>query len=145
DKDWYKIDHLTIGATYTVSASDVSMTSGRVAISLNNADGSRVDINQIGNNTDDFADSSSPTFTFVATSTQYFVSVSAGSADATSTLYATSRYKVQVTQSTQNHAPVANNDSYTTSFNTALTKTAATGVLANDTDLDGNALTVSSY
>jgi len=40
-----------------------------------------------------------------------------------------------------NHAPVANADSYSTSFNTALTRTAATGVLANDTDQDGNTLT----
>src|SRR3954447_19510884 len=43
-----------------------------------------------------------------------------------------------------NHAPVANADSFTTSFNTALTRTAATGVLANDSDQDGNSLTVSS-
>src|SRR5215218_9783815 len=43
-----------------------------------------------------------------------------------------------------NHAPVANADSFTTSFNTVLTRTAATGVLANDSDQDGNSLTVSS-
>src|SRR5207248_11514836 len=40
-----------------------------------------------------------------------------------------------------NHAPVAVNDAYTTPQNTALTKTAATGVLANDTDADADTLT----
>lgn len=39
-----------------------------------------------------------------------------------------------------NQAPVANSDSYSTVANTALT-IAAAGVLANDTDPDGNALT----
>jgi len=43
-----------------------------------------------------------------------------------------------------NHAPVANNDSYSTGFNTALTRTAASGLLANDTDQDGNSLIVAS-
>ena len=38
-------------------------------------------------------------------------------------------------------APVAVNDSYSTARNTPLTKNAAAGVLANDTDADGNALT----
>ena len=37
--------------------------------------------------------------------------------------------------------PVANNDSYNTNENAALTTTAATGVLANDTNADGGALT----
>ena len=41
---------------------------------------------------------------------------------------------------TANHAPVANGDSYTTAEDTVLT-VAAPGVLANDTDADGNALT----
>src|ERR1044072_1236531 len=45
---------------------------------------------------------------------------------------------------TTHHAPVANNDSYSTGFNTALTRTAASGLLVNDTDQDGNSLTVSS-
>src|SRR5439155_22043274 len=39
-----------------------------------------------------------------------------------------------------NHAPVAVNDSYSTNEDTALT-VAAPGVLANDSDVDGNALT----
>jgi hypothetical protein len=43
-----------------------------------------------------------------------------------------------------NHAPVANNDSYSTAENTALT-IGSPGVLANDTDLDGDSLTVASY
>jgi hypothetical protein len=46
------------------------------------------------------------------------------------------------TSGTTNHAPVANNDSYSTAFNTALTVAATAGVLANDTDQDGNSLTV---
>ncbi|MGE5358638.1 MAG: Ig-like domain-containing protein [Bacteroidales bacterium] len=46
---------------------------------------------------------------------------------------------VAVTSSV-NHAPVANDDSYTTPANTPLS-VAASGVLANDTDADGNALT----
>ena len=40
-----------------------------------------------------------------------------------------------------NHAPVANADAYSTAANTALTVNAASGVLANDTDADGDALT----
>ena len=41
-----------------------------------------------------------------------------------------------------NDAPVANTDSYTTNMNTALIVPAATGVLNNDTDIDGDPLTV---
>jgi VCBS repeat-containing protein len=40
-----------------------------------------------------------------------------------------------------NHAPAANNDSYSTNANTVLTVSAALGVLHNDTDADGNTLT----
>ena len=40
-----------------------------------------------------------------------------------------------------NTAPEADDDSYTTDFNTALTVDAANGVLNGDTDADGNALT----
>ena len=40
-----------------------------------------------------------------------------------------------------NHAPVANNDSYTISEDNTLTVIAANGVLKNDTDSDGNLLT----
>ena len=43
-----------------------------------------------------------------------------------------------------NRAPVANADSYTTGYNTTLTINAP-GVLANDTDQDGNTLTVSNF
>jgi VCBS repeat-containing protein len=46
-----------------------------------------------------------------------------------------------VTVGHENHAPVANDDSYSTDEDTVLTVPAATGVLANDTDLDGDALT----
>ena len=42
---------------------------------------------------------------------------------------------------TIDHAPVAGNSSYTINENTTLTTTAATGVLANDSDVDGNTLT----
>ena len=41
-----------------------------------------------------------------------------------------------------NDAPVANNDGYTTNMNTALIVPAGTGVLNNDTDIDGDPLTV---
>src|SRR5207244_9973975 len=41
---------------------------------------------------------------------------------------------------TANHAPVANDESFSTVTNTLLSM-AAPGVLANDTDADGNALT----
>ncbi|HSJ27868.1 MAG TPA: cadherin-like domain-containing protein [Acidimicrobiia bacterium] len=41
----------------------------------------------------------------------------------------------------QNQAPVAVNDSYSTKQDTALVVSAANGVLANDTDADGDALT----
>jgi len=41
-----------------------------------------------------------------------------------------------------NHAPVANNDSYSTAEDSVLTVAAANGVLANDTDIDGDTLTV---
>jgi len=47
---------------------------------------------------------------------------------------------VTITVVPVNDAPVANPDSYTTNEDTALT-VAAPGVLANDTDVDGNALT----
>jgi hypothetical protein len=40
----------------------------------------------------------------------------------------------------QNKAPVANNDSYSANVNTTLT-VAAPGVLANDTDQNGDSLT----
>ena len=42
-----------------------------------------------------------------------------------------------------NHAPVANADSYSIAFNTALTIAAGLGVLINDTDADNNSLTAS--
>ena len=41
-----------------------------------------------------------------------------------------------------NHPPVANPDSFTTSNNATLNQNAASGVLANDTDLDGDTLSV---
>ena len=41
-----------------------------------------------------------------------------------------------------NHPPVATNDSYAANNNAALTESAAAGVLANDTDLDGDTLSV---
>ena len=40
-----------------------------------------------------------------------------------------------------NDAPVANDDSYSTSEDTLLTVIAANGVLVNDTDIDGDVLT----
>src|SRR5439155_11708602 len=40
-----------------------------------------------------------------------------------------------------NDAPVATDDSYATAEDTPLTVAAATGVLANDTDVDGDPLT----
>ena len=46
-----------------------------------------------------------------------------------------------VTITVMNNAPVAVNDSYTTSEDTPLTVTAANGLLQNDTDADGDALT----
>ena len=45
-----------------------------------------------------------------------------------------------ITVDAVNDAPVAANDSYTTTEDTPLT-VAAPGVLANDTDVDGDALT----
>jgi VCBS repeat-containing protein len=48
---------------------------------------------------------------------------------------------VSLTVNAVNHAPVAVADSYSTNKNTALTVNAANGVLKNDTDQDGNALT----
>src|SRR5207244_1540766 len=48
---------------------------------------------------------------------------------------------VAITIGAVNHAPVATNDGYTTAEDTPLTVAAATGVLANDTDVDGNPLT----
>src|SRR5690606_8400479 len=40
-----------------------------------------------------------------------------------------------------NDAPVANDDTATTTENTPVTRTAATGLLTNDTDVDGDVLT----
>src|SRR5207249_460679 len=48
---------------------------------------------------------------------------------------------VTITITPVNDAPVATNDSYATAEDTVLTVTAATGVLANDTDVDGDPLT----
>jgi len=50
---------------------------------------------------------------------------------------------VTITVNTANTPPVANADAYTTNEDTPLTVNAAAGVLANDTDADGNALTAS--
>src|SRR5262249_42923098 len=47
---------------------------------------------------------------------------------------------VTITVTPVNDPPVANNDAYTTAEDTPLT-VAAPGVLANDTDVDGNPLT----
>src|SRR5207247_1238949 len=47
---------------------------------------------------------------------------------------------ITIVSSTGNTAPVATNDSFATNEDTALTVTAP-GVLANDTDVDGNSLT----
>ncbi|OGV74539.1 MAG: hypothetical protein A3K19_08495 [Lentisphaerae bacterium RIFOXYB12_FULL_65_16] len=47
---------------------------------------------------------------------------------------------VYVTVSDVSDAPVAQNDTYTATEDTALTVSATTGVLANDTDVDGNPL-----
>ena len=47
--------------------------------------------------------------------------------------------------STQNHAPVTNNDSYSATLDTTLIISAAAGVLHNDTDPDGDSITVSTY
>ena len=50
---------------------------------------------------------------------------------------------VEITVNTVNDPPVANNDSYTTDENVQLHITAVLGVLANDTDVDGDSLTAS--
>ena len=50
---------------------------------------------------------------------------------------------VTITVDAVNDPPVANDDNYAVSEDTTLTPT--TGVLANDTDLDGDAITVSSF
>jgi hypothetical protein len=47
---------------------------------------------------------------------------------------------ISITTTAVNHPPVANNDSYSTVVNTALT-VGSPGILANDTDLDGDSLT----
>ncbi len=51
---------------------------------------------------------------------------------------------VAITVSNVNDAPVAANDSYTTSEDIPITTTLGTGVLANDFDLDGDTLTVTT-
>src|SRR5439155_7277357 len=48
---------------------------------------------------------------------------------------------VSLTIRPMNHAPVAANDSFATDEDTPLVVLAAQGVLANDTDVDGNSLT----
>jgi VCBS repeat-containing protein len=50
---------------------------------------------------------------------------------------------VTITVTGENDAPTAVNDSYTTGDNTTLTTTTTNGVLANDTDPEGNTLTAS--
>ncbi len=48
---------------------------------------------------------------------------------------------VSITINAVNDLPVANNDTYATNEDTQLAPAAGTGVLANDTDIDGNTLT----
>ncbi|RYX80611.1 tandem-95 repeat protein [bacterium] len=55
---------------------------------------------------------------------------------------ATDTATVTVTVTAVNDAPEANNNSYNTAFGTGLTVNAANGVLTNDTDVEGNALSV---
>jgi len=58
---------------------------------------------------------------------------------------ATGTLGFNVTIPSSNSAPGAVNDSYTTSKNVTLTKNSLQGVLKNDTDADGDSLTVSDY
>ena len=51
---------------------------------------------------------------------------------------------VAITVTSVNDAPVAANDSYTTLEGVPLTTTLAAGLLANDNDLDGDTLTVTT-
>jgi hypothetical protein len=68
---------------------------------------------------------------------QYRLELTSTSTSATPTI---NSVDLAFTSSTSNHAPVAVNDSATTAVNTAV----SIGVLANDTDQDGNTLTVTS-
>ncbi|MDQ8023797.1 MAG: Ig-like domain-containing protein [Moraxellaceae bacterium] len=69
-----------------------------------------------------------PTVTYTATD---------GASSATSTL--------NITVTPVNDAPVGQADTNTTAEDTTLTVTAANGVLANDSDVDGNTLTVTQF
>jgi VCBS repeat-containing protein len=134
DRDWFRVQ-VTQGSTYTISlvsgnVPQVAPFLGDPEVYLYNSSG------QFVNSNDDFGGLNSQ-LTFTAAYTgNYFIGAGEHGDNATGT------YRVSVSAGTEgNHVPVANNDSYTTSFNTALTRTAATGVLANDTDQDGNTLT----
>ena len=62
----------------------------------------------------------------------------------TDDLGGTTTQVVNVTLANVNDVPVASNDSYATSEDVPLSTTVVTGVLANDTDVDGDSLTVNT-
>jgi hypothetical protein len=79
------------------------------------------------------ANTAQPAFTPTVPGTyEFLLTVNDGAASASSS--------VQVTVRQPNRAPVANNDSYSMPANTVLNIAAVSGVLGNDTDADGHAL-----
>jgi VCBS repeat-containing protein len=59
-------------------------------------------------------------------------------------LFLEQQFTITVTNVSENQAPVAGNDTYQTNKGTALTRSAAQGVLSNDTDPEHTTLTVAS-
>ncbi|MBX2997110.1 MAG: Ig-like domain-containing protein [Caldilineaceae bacterium] len=87
----------------------------------------------------------SPTATATATATETPSPTATETATATPTSTATATTTPTITPTStptipQNRAPVAHNDAYATTQDTVLTIGPATGVLANDSDPDGDAL-----
>ncbi len=117
DMDATDVDGLTDGTYFTVTS---QASNGTAAI-----------------------DATSGVWTFTPTDPNWFGSDSF-TVTVTDDQGGTTTQVVSVTLANVNDAPVANDDSFTTPEDTPISTTLATGVLANDTDVDGDTLTVNT-
>jgi gliding motility-associated-like protein len=120
DGNTLTVTKYTIGGTdYTIGTSHLLTGKGTITV---NADGSYVFV---------------PVANFNGAVDVITYTITDGTATASSTL--------TLTVTPVNDAPVANPDVNTTAEDVTLTVTAANGLLNNDTDVDGNTLTVTKY
>ena len=126
------IENTTLTPTTGVLANDTDLDGDAITVSsfsASSAEGGSVSVASDG------AFTYTPSADFNGTdSFTYTITDSGGLTDSAT---------VTITVDAVNDPPVANDDNYVVSEDTTLTPT--TGVLANDTDLDGDAITVSSF